>query len=168
MVTIRFIGERTDYADRNPMTAPFTDRDRQVLEAVIETYVHTAAPPANRAMPPGPTPRRGEDSGARRAGPGRPDERAGWRDDGDDRRSDPRSPRSRAGVDGAAAARARAAQRVGAADLRGSLGAARGRNGAEGSRRAERAAPRAHAEREPREPGRPAARREPPGARLVR
>src|SRR6266566_77171 len=50
MVKIRFIGERTDYADRNPMTAPLTDRERHVLEAVIETYVQTAEPAGSRTI----------------------------------------------------------------------------------------------------------------------
>src|SRR5436309_10487639 len=51
LVTIRFNCGRINYADRNPaMTAPLTDRERQVLEAVIETYVQTAEPAGSRTI----------------------------------------------------------------------------------------------------------------------
>src|SRR6267143_5640055 len=51
MVKVRFIGERTDHAHRDPaVTAPLSDRERQVLEAVIETYVQTAEPAGSRTI----------------------------------------------------------------------------------------------------------------------
>src|SRR5881409_1552576 len=51
LVTIRFNCGRINYAHRDPaMTAPLTDRERQVLEAVIETYVQTAEPAGSRTI----------------------------------------------------------------------------------------------------------------------
>src|SRR6266700_1134577 len=51
LAAIRFISERTGYAPRDPaVTTPLTDRERQVLEAVIETYVQTAEPAGSRTI----------------------------------------------------------------------------------------------------------------------
>src|SRR3989449_7662839 len=51
LVTIRFNCGRINYAHRDPaVTTPLTDRERQVLEAVIETYVQTAEPAGSRTI----------------------------------------------------------------------------------------------------------------------
>src|SRR5438445_5999164 len=51
LVTNRFHSERTHHANRDPVvTAPLSDRERQVLEAVIETYVQTAEPAGSRTI----------------------------------------------------------------------------------------------------------------------
>src|SRR5207249_11684315 len=51
LAAIRFISERIDHAHRDPaVTAPLTDRERVVLEAVIETYVQTAEPAGSRTI----------------------------------------------------------------------------------------------------------------------
>src|SRR6266699_1812992 len=51
LAAIRFISERTDHAQRDPaVTTPLTDRERTVLEAVIETYVQTAEPAGSRTI----------------------------------------------------------------------------------------------------------------------
>src|SRR6266550_4480953 len=191
------------------MTTPLTERERAVLEAVIETYVQTAEPAGSRTIakrhqlglspatirntmsdleekgylyhphtsagriptdlayrvyvdylmrPPAVAPAeaqhlRGELEGQRAAV---------------DRRSSPRSPRSAAGLHGTAAAGARAAQRRGAHDLRGSPGRAGSQRGAESDCGPQRAARRADAQRDPRDARQPAARREHLGAGVVR
>src|SRR2546425_11108329 len=51
LVTIRFNCGRIDHAHRDPaVTTPLTDRERQVLEAVIETYVQPAEPAGSRTI----------------------------------------------------------------------------------------------------------------------
>src|SRR5436309_4728942 len=51
LVTIRFNCGRINYAHRDPaVTTSLTDRERQVLEAVIETYVQTAEPAGSRTI----------------------------------------------------------------------------------------------------------------------
>src|SRR5437879_11693302 len=51
MVKVRFLGERIDHAHRDPtVTATLTERERAVLEAVIETYVQTAEPAGSRTI----------------------------------------------------------------------------------------------------------------------
>src|SRR6267378_5010044 len=51
LAPIRFLGQRTNHAHRDPVvTAPLTERERAVLEAVIETYVQTAEPAGSRTI----------------------------------------------------------------------------------------------------------------------
>src|SRR6266436_8011684 len=51
LAPIRFLGQRIDHAHRVPaVTAPLTERERAVLEAVIETYVQTAEPAGSRTI----------------------------------------------------------------------------------------------------------------------
>src|SRR5881275_641309 len=51
MVKVRFLGQRINHASRDSvMTTSLTDRERQVLEAVIETYVQTAEPAGSRTI----------------------------------------------------------------------------------------------------------------------
>src|SRR5437667_102687 len=51
MVKVRFSSQRIDHAHRVPaVTAPLTERERAVLEAVIETYVQTAEPAGSRTI----------------------------------------------------------------------------------------------------------------------
>src|SRR5467141_2610919 len=51
MVKVRFLGQRINHAHRDPVvTAPLTERERAVLEAVIETYVQTAEPAGSRTI----------------------------------------------------------------------------------------------------------------------
>src|SRR5437867_9169193 len=51
LAAIRFLGQRTSHAQRDPaVTAPLTERERAVLEAVIETYVQTAEPAGSRTI----------------------------------------------------------------------------------------------------------------------
>src|SRR5437016_7799688 len=51
MVKVRFSSQRIDHAHRVPaVTAPLTERERAVLEAVIETYVQTADPADSRTL----------------------------------------------------------------------------------------------------------------------
>src|SRR5438094_5378859 len=51
LAAIRFLGQRTSHAHRDPaVTAPLTERERAVLEAVIETYVQTAEPAGSRTI----------------------------------------------------------------------------------------------------------------------
>src|SRR5882724_8494162 len=51
LTPIRFSSQRTSHTHRDPaVTTPLTDRERQVLEAVIETYVQTAEPAGGRTI----------------------------------------------------------------------------------------------------------------------